>query len=155
MLLRTYASIFFIGLVLINAIPQSQIYPSDCCKIAGSDDIVAIDWMNKNLPPDARILISAVELRVLASDSFQGYVGGDAGIWVTPLTDRPTIPLLSYSDFSQQATLDSLCEMKASHLYIGETGQTFNDSQISIQPQWFENLLSMPKAKVYKVVGCE
>ena len=155
MLLRTYASIFFLGPVVINAILQSQIYPSDCCKIAGSDDIVAIDWMDKNLPPDARILISAVELRVLASDSFQGYVGGDAGIWVTPLTDRPTIPLLSYSDFSQQAVLASLCEMKASHLYIGETGQTFDDSQISIQPQWYEILLSMPKAKVYKVVGCE
>ena len=150
-----YAGVFFIGLVLIHAILQPQLYPSDCCKIAGSDDMVAIDWMDKNLPPEARILISAVELRVLASDSFQGYVGGDAGIWVTPLTDRPTVPLLSYSDFSQQATLHSLCGMKASHLYIGETGQTFDDSQISIHPEWYEILLSMPRAKVYKVIGCE
>ena len=150
-----YAGVFFIGLVLIHAILQPQLYPSDCCKIAGSDDMVAIDWMDKNLPPEARILISAVELRVLASYSFQGYVGGDAGIWVTPLTDRPTVPLLSYSDFSQQATLHSLCGMKASHLYIGETGQTFDDSQISIHPEWYEILLSMPRAKVYKVIGCE
>ncbi|HMD80586.1 MAG TPA: hypothetical protein VKE92_04710, partial [Anaerolineales bacterium] len=155
MMTGKYAAVFFIGLVLIHAILQHQLYPSDCCKIAGSDDMVAIDWMDKNLPPEARILISAVELRFLASDSFQGYVGGDAGIWVTPLTDRPTVPLLSYSDFSQQATLHSLCGMKASHLYIGETGQTFDDSQISIHPEWYEILLSMPRAKVYKVIGCE
>jgi len=95
-----------------------------------------------------------VELRVLASDSFQGYVGGDAGIWITPLTDRHTIPILSHSDFGQQNILNSLCEMKASHLYVGETGQTFDDSQINIHPEWYKILLSMPKAKVYQIVGC-
>jgi len=152
--LSKYVGVLFIGLILINAILQYDFYPSECCKIVGSDDLMAIEWMNKNLPPEARVLISAVELRVLTSDSFQGYVGGDAGIWITPLTDRYTIPFLSHSDFSQQATLSSLCEMKVSHLYIGEIGQTFDDSQISIHPEWYKILLSMSQTKVYQVVGC-
>jgi len=154
-ILSKYVSILVIGLVVINALLQYEFYPSDCCKIVGADDLVAIDWMGKNLPPDSRVLISAVELRVLASDSFQGYVGGDAGIWITPLTDRHTIPILSHSDFGQQNTLNSLCELKASHLYVGETGQTFDDSQINIHPEWYKILLSMPKVKVYEVIGCD
>jgi hypothetical protein len=153
--LSKYVSVLFIGFVLINAILQYDLYPSACCKIVGLDDLVAMDWMSKHLPPDARILISAVELRVLASDSFQGYVGGDAGIWITPLTDRATIPLLYYSDFGQQTTLNTICDMNADYLYIGEIGQTFDDAQIGIHPEWYKSLLSMPKAKVYQVVGCQ
>ena len=153
-IISKYVSVLFIGFVLINAILQYDLYPSACCKIVGTDDLVAMDWMDKHLPPDARILISAVELRVLASDSFQGYVGGDAGIWITPLTDRSTIPLLNYSDFGQQTTLNTLCDMNADYLYIGEIGQTFDDSQLSIHPEWYKALLSMPKAKVYQVIGC-
>ena len=146
--LGKYLGVLFIGLVVINAFLQYQLYPSDCCKIVGADDLVAIDWMDKNLPPDARILISTVELRVLASDSFEGYVGGDAGIWITPLTYSPTIPFLNHSDFSQQITWNGICEMNVSHLYIGEIGQTFDNSQKSTHPECYKILLSMPKAKV-------
>ena len=154
--LTKYAGVLFSGLVVISAILlQYQLYPSDCCIIVGSDDLVAIDWMDKNLPPDGRVAISAVELMVLASDSFQGYVGGDAGIWITPLTDRPTIPFLDRSDFSQRTTIQSLCGLEANYLYIGEIGQTFNDSQIRTQTDWYKILLSMPKAKVYQITGCE
>ena len=153
-IINKYISVLFMGFVLINAILQYDLYPSACCKIVGPDDLAAMDWMDKHLPPDARILISAVELRVLASDSFQGYVGGDAGIWITPLTDRPTIPFLNYSDFGQQITLNTLCDMNADYLYIGEIGQTFDDAQISIHPEWYKSLLSMPKAQVYQVIGC-
>ncbi|HKY52872.1 MAG TPA: hypothetical protein VJM08_01145 [Anaerolineales bacterium] len=153
-LISKYVSLLFIGIIVIHAMFRYDLYPSNCCKIVGSDDILAIDWMDKNLPLEARILISAVELRVLASDSFQGYVGGDAGIWITPLTDRPTIPLLNTSDFSQQVTLTALCDMKVNYLYIGELGQTFDNSQIIVHPEWYKSLLSMPKTKVYEVVGC-
>lgn len=153
--LSKYVGILFSGLIVINAVFQYQLYPSDCCIIVGSDDLVAIDWMDKNLPADALVAISAVELMVLASDSFQGHVGGDAGIWITPLINQPTIPFLNFSDFSQDTTLQTLCELKANYLYIGETGQTFDTSKIGTQPEWYKILLSMPKAKVYQVIGCE
>ena len=153
-ILGKYIGVLFIGLVAINALNQYELYPSGCCSIVSADDLVAIDWMDKNLPPDARVLIASTELQVLPSDSFQGYVSGDAGAWITPITSRETVPLLYDTDFSQQTTLSSLCQMKANYLYIGEIGQTFDDSQISIHPEWYKILLSMPKAKVYQIIGC-
>jgi len=152
--LATLVGLSACGLVLINASVTYDLYPSDCCVLAGHDDIAAIDWMNAQLPADVRIGISATELKVLASGVFEGYVGGDAGIWITPLIDRVTVPLRYDTNFNEQATLDYLCQQGISHLYVGELGQNFNDSQLSAQPAWYKALLSMPVVKVYEVVGC-
>jgi hypothetical protein len=145
----------FIGLLLINALATYTLYPSDCCSIAGKDDMVAIDWMDKNLPAEARILISSTELWVLPSDSFQGAVGADGGVWITPLTGRATVLLPYYSDFSQPTTVNILCEMDVDYIYVGEKGATFNSGQIRPYPDTYKILLSMPKAKVYQVMGCQ
>jgi len=150
-----YIGVFFIGAVLINALFKYEVYPSGCCSIVGRDDLVALDWMDKNLPVDARILTASTELRVLATDSFQGSVGGDAGIWINPLTGRSTIPMPYFSDFSQQTTFDSLCKMGVTHIYVGETGLTFDDTKIAPHPDWYKILLSMPKVKVYQLIGCK
>jgi len=149
-----YASVLCIGLVLINALSQYELYPSVCCAIAGSDDLVAIDWMDKNLPAEARILVSTVDLIVLASGTAQGYLSGDAGAWITPLTDRVTIPRPYDSNFNQREVLDNLCKMDIQYIYVGEIGQTFNASQLMAHPDWYKSLLSMPKAGVYRIVGC-
>ena len=149
-----YVGVLFIGAILANALASYTLYPSDCCSIVGRDDLVAIDWMDNNLPPEARILISSTELRVLATDSFQGSVGGDAGAWITPLTDRVTISLPFQSDFSQQATFELLCQMEVDYIYVGEIGATFHAEQMMPYPDRYRPLLSMPKAKVYQVTGC-
>lgn len=146
--------VFFIAIVLINAMFKYEVYPSGCCNIVSPDDLVAMDWVAKNLPGEARILIASTELRVLATDEFQGSAGGDAGIWITPLTGRATIPLPYISDFSQPATLETLCNQQAQYIYVGETGLTFNDSQIAPHSDWYKTLLAMPKVKVYQVIGC-
>ena len=151
---KKYISLFFMGIILINASFKYEVYPSGCCSLVGRDDLVAIDWMDKNLPADAHILTSSTEMRVMATDSFQGTVGSDAGIWVSPLTNRATIPLPYFSDFSQQTTLDSLCSLGVTHIYVGETGLTFDNAKITPHPDWYQVLLSMPKAKVYQVIGC-
>jgi hypothetical protein len=142
------------GLVFINAFNTYDLYPSDCCVIVGHDDVTAMDWMKKQLPAKARIGISATELKVLASGSFEGYVGGDAGIWITPLIEHVSIPIRYDTNFNEQATLDDLCRRKISHLYVGELGQNFNITQLRAQPAWYKALLSMPDVKVYEVVGC-
>jgi len=153
--LGTFVGLVACGFVLINAFATYDLYPSDCCVLVGNDDLTAMDWMNAQLPADARIGISATELKVLASESFEGYVGGDAGIWVTPLIDRATIPIRYDTNFAEQATLDNLCKQNISHLYVGELGQTFNDAQLSAKPAWYKMLLYMPRARVYQVVGCK
>jgi hypothetical protein len=91
---------------------------------------------------------------VLATDSFQGSAGADAGTWINPLTGRATFPLPYFSDFSQQTTLDTLCNIPINYIYVGETGLTFDDAKIAPYPDWYKNLLSMPKVKVYEVIGC-
>jgi hypothetical protein len=149
-----YIGVFFVAVLLINALFKYEVYPSGCCSIVGRDDLVALDWMDKNLPVDARILTSSSELRVLATDSFQGSAGADAGTWINPLTGRTTFPLPYFSDFGQQTTLDTLCNMHVNYIYVGESGLTFDDTKIAPYPDWYKNLLSMPKVKVYEVIGC-
>jgi hypothetical protein len=149
-----FVSVLFFAILVINALFKYEVYPSGCCSLVGRDDLVAIDWMDKNLPADARVLISSTEMMVLATDSFQGTVGGDAGIWINPLTSRATIPLPYFSDFSQQATFDSLCDMGITHIYVGETGLTFDDTKIALYPDRYKILLAMPKVKVYETAGC-
>ena len=146
--------IFLIAIILINALFRYEVYPSGCCSIVGRDDLVALDWMDKNLPVSAHVLTASTELRVLATDEFQGSVGADAGIWVNPLTGRVTTPFPFTTDFGQPATLDSLCKTGITHIYVGEIGSTFDDTKISPYPDWYKVLLSMPKVKVYQVVGC-
>jgi len=141
-------------LLLVNAFANYNIYPADCCSIVGRDDLVAIDWMDKNLPPEARIAISSTELHVLDTNAPHGAAGGDAGAWITPLTDRVTLPLPYQSDFSQQPIFNTLCKFGAGYLYVGEIGASFNIGSISAYPDRYRILLSMPKAKVYQVTGC-
>jgi hypothetical protein len=149
-----YLSDVFIVLLLVNAFANYNLYQAECCSIVGRDDLVAIDWMDKNLPTQARILISSTELRVLASDSPQGAAGGDAGIWITPLTGRATLSLPYQSDFSQPAIFNTLCKRRAEYIYVGEKGAVFNTELLSTHPDRYQLLLSMPKAKIYRVTGC-
>jgi len=153
--LRICVDLIACGFVFINAFATYDLYPSDCCVLVGNDDLTAMDWMNTQLPTDAHIGISATELKVLASESFEGYVGGDAGIWITPLINRATFPIRYDTNFAEQTTLELLCQRNISQLYVGELGQTFNDAQLSAQPTWYKMLLYMPKVRVYQVVGCK
>ena len=106
-------------------------------------------------PSDARILVSAVDLIVLASGTAQGYLSGDAGAWITPLTDRVTVPRPYVSDFNQREVLDDLCKLDINYIYVGEKGQAFDASQLIAHPDWYKPLLSMPKAGVYQIIGCD
>lgn len=149
-----YLSHIFVILLLVNAYANYNLYQVECCSIVGRDDLVAIDWMDKNLPAKTRILISSTELRVLVSDSPQGAAGGDAGIWIKPLIDRTTIAMPYQSDFSQQAIFDILCQKGAEYIYVGEKGAIFNNGLLSPYPDRYQLLLSMPKTKIYQVIGC-
>ena len=150
-----YVGVFAIGLVLMNAFATYGLYPSDCCVLAGHADVAAMDWMAEQLPEDARIGIATTELKVMVLESFEGVVGSDAGIWITPLINRITIPLIYSSEFEQQATLNGLCQTGINYLYVGEMGQNFNDAQLSAHPDWYRILLAMPQVQVYQVVGCD
>ena len=148
-------SVFFIALVVVSALFRYDLYPSDCCVIVSQDDLAAIEWMDKNLPMDARILTSSTELKVLPTDSFQGSAGGDAGTWINPLINRTSITMPFNTDFSQPQTLDTLCQLQVDYVYVGGTGLAFDDSGMPVQPDGYKILLALPKAKLYEVTGCD
>ena len=150
-----FVGVFAIGVILVNAFFTHDLYPSDCCVIVGNDDVAAMDWMAKQLPVDARIGIASTELKVMTSDVSEGDIGIDAGIWVTPLTGRMTIPLPNDLEFGQQSTLEKICDLKINYLFVGEKGQPFGVEKIASHPERYKPLLSMPKTRVYEVIGCE
>jgi hypothetical protein len=140
--------------IAFHALSTYDFYPSHCCALVGEEDAAALAWMQANLPRDVYIGISVTEMNVLPSNVLEGYSGGDAGIWIMPLIDRSTFPLLFSSDFGQEEVRNSLCQSEVSHLYVGELGQPFDLSRLDEHPEWYKVLLSMPKAKVYEVIDC-
>jgi hypothetical protein len=147
--------VLFSGLVLGNALLHYELYPTDCCNIVGQDDLAAIDWMDENLPLDARILISGTELIVQSKDAVQGYAPADAGAWITPLTGRVTIPLPYDTDLGKRKKFNSLCRMGINYIYVGAAGRSFYAPRLRAHPDRYTSLLSMPRAEVYQVIGCK
>jgi hypothetical protein len=154
-LLRTeYIHAASLGLIVIHAFSTYNFYPSECCVLVGNDDLAVLHWMRDHLPGDAQIGISVTELNVLPSETFEAYNGADAGIWITPLMDRATIPLVYSSDFGQQSVREVLCQSGVTHLYVGELGQSFDRARLQEDPEWYKVLLSKEQAGVYEVIGC-
>ena len=150
-----YVALLCIGLILFQTFANYEFYPSDCCVIVGNDDMAAMAWMENQLPVDSRIGISSMELKVVVMDIVEGYVGGDAGIWVTPLIDRATILLPYDLDFDKQVVLDILCSRGIDYLFAGELGHTFDNIKLNSRPEWYRPLLSFPKTRVYEIIGCD
>jgi hypothetical protein len=151
---REYFYAVIIMFIAFHSLTTYNFYPSNCCVLVGKDDIAALAWMQENLPHDAYIGISVTEMNVLPSNVIEGHSGGDAGIWIMPLIDRGTFPLLFSSEFGQADVRNNLCQSGVSHVYVGELGQPFDPARLDEHPEWYKVLLSMPKAKVYEVIGC-
>jgi hypothetical protein len=151
---KEYAASVFIVLVLGTALWRYDFYPSDCCTIVGPDDLSAMDWMKQNLPPQARVLISAQELIVQSSGSLQGYAAADAGGWIAPLTGRVTLPLRYDTNLGRKKKFKSLCKMGIDYIYIGSVGLSFHAPRLRAHPDWYRPSFSRSRAEVYQVIGC-
>jgi hypothetical protein len=151
---NAFVVIFMAALVWVNTTSTYDFYPSDCCVLVGKADLAAMAWMDEQLPVQARIGVSSTELKVMTLYSFEGNVGADAGIWITPLINRSVRPLSYTLDFEQQATHVRLCQLGITHVYVGGPGQNFNDSQLSAHPEWYQVLLSISDVKLYEVIAC-
>jgi hypothetical protein len=144
-----------IGLVLIFAVARYEFFPSTCCVIVGNDDAAAMAWVANQLPVDARIGIASTDLKVVAADVVEGQAGADAGIWITPLTGRATITIPYGFEFDKQEILDLLCTNRIGYLFVGQLGQNFDETRLNSRPEWYRPLLSMPRTRVYEVIGCD
>ena len=149
---NTLVAVLFFGAFFIN-LAQYRFSPTDCCLFLGDEQAVALDWMDKNLPTDANILISAFETPVFEFQS-ASYNPSDGGVWITPLIHRKSILRDFQTDFGAQKTLDELCKEKVSHIFVGGKDESFDATQIQKRSDWYEMLLLLPKVGIYKIIGC-
>jgi hypothetical protein len=112
-------------------------------------DAMALDWMDANLPDDARVAVNA--WRWLG----ETWAGADGGAWITPLTGRQTTtPPIDYiynpdlflqvrtfnaaasaiEDWSDPAAAAWLAEQGVSHVFVGRRGGTFEPAELSRNP---------------------
>ena len=153
--IHPYAAILVIGMVGLIAIGSYDFYPSDCCNFVRYDDTVAFDWLDKNLPSDARILIPSTSMNVLPSGPSASPTGTDAGIWIPALTGRDTTFAPFDIDFRSTETLEQLCQLQIDYIYVGGTTQRFNVAQLQSKADWYKGVLFLPNAQLYQLTGCD
>jgi hypothetical protein len=151
---RILITILLVGIASVMAIRRYDFYPSECCSFVGYDDTIALDWIDKNLRPDAHILIAATQLNVLPGGPSENRVGTDAGIWIPALTGRNTTLALLDTDFRSKNTLEELCQNQVGYVYVGRTDQKFDAAQLREKEEWYEGILFLPNAQVYQLTGC-
>ena len=152
--IRALSIILLIGTFSISSMMNYDFYPSDCCNFVRYDDTIAFDWLDRNTPPDARVLIASTQMHVLPSGPSEANVGTDAGIWIPALTDRITTFAPFGIDFRSPGTLEGLCKEQINYIYVGGTDQKFNAAQLQEKPDWYEGILFLPNAQVYQITGC-
>jgi hypothetical protein len=141
------------GAVSIN-FTRYRFSPAECCTFYGPEEAHAMAWMGKNLPPEAKVLIAASEAAVFEHNPSGQYAGSDAGIWITPLIHRQSLPYPYQADFRSEDLHNELCQNGVTHVYIGGKGASFNAAQLNDLPGWYQLQLGLPKNRVYRLAGC-
>jgi hypothetical protein len=153
--LPKFAVIVLAASIIIHAWATYNFSASDCCQLVNRDDAVALDWMDKHLPVDARIAIASTDLNLNAFGRPMRGAGTDAGIWLAPLTQRTILALPYSTDFVTQSTHDLLCQQHVTHVYVGARPQSFESNFAEAQPVWYETIFSLPNVRIVQVINCE
>ncbi len=140
--------------ILIHAWTAYSFYPSDCCQLVSRNDTVALDWLDKHLPADARVAIASADLKLDAFSAPMQDTGADAGVWIVPLTERAIQALPYFTDFSGQAAHDLLCAQQVTQIYVGAMPQSFKVDFIETKPEWYETIFFLSKTQIAQVKGC-
>jgi hypothetical protein len=149
------AVIVLAAVVIIHAWTTYNFSPSDCCQLVSRDDTVALDWMDKHLPANAKIAIASTDLSLTAFGAPMSGTGTDAGIWVVPLTGHTTLALPYSTDFISQSTHDLLCQQQVTHIYVGDLPRSFDPSFVDAKPAWYKTIFFLPGASIVQTLGCK
>jgi hypothetical protein len=148
-------AVILAGGVLLHAFTNYSFFPSTCCSLVGPDDLVALDWVERNLPPEAHIAVSAAPVRA-ASEPYPAMdAPADAGAWITPLVGRLTSRFWYAEDFSEASTFTRLCESHLSDVYVGNGSGSFGIDSLQAKPEWYRLDLHLPNVRIYHVIGCK
>lgn len=140
--------------IAFHAFSHYGFYPAACCSLVEQSDLGPLDWLGRNLPSDARILISSGQMRFLPAPYPPEIVATDAGAWILPLADRQTPSMPYWTDFRAAGTLQWICKNGVSEIFVGGLPQSFNAASLEARPDWYELILFFPRARVYRTLGC-
>ena len=171
---------FVVGFGLLGTWNQRNIANPDVYGHVTRPDLRAMEWINRQTPPDSLFLIEGMHENWVSN-----VIGTDAGWWIPILARREnTIPpqyALSNEmpivvDYSQkvidleaelenngivsQAGIDLLCEFGVTHVYIGQKqGMVANTSEPLINPdelaviKGFQMIYHQDRVYIYSVAG--
>lgn len=148
------AMLLFAVIIIFNAFTRYNFSPSDCCQLVARDDRIALDWMDRQLPADARIVIAGADLNIDSFSAPMQGTGTDAGIWIMPLSGRVVTSLPYFTDFGSQEIYQSLCQQQVTHIYVGSRPQSFQTDFFQARSVWYEVIFHLPDTQIIRVLGC-
>lgn len=153
---KTRAMLFtLLGIFAVYSLSNYSFAPSACCNFVSSDDINAMTWIDKNTQPNATILIAGKPLNVTPyQDNDQPLTSTDAGVWVSNLTARKTLLSPYTQDFDNPLFFIELCQRGVDYIYAGNQSFSFNASLYKNERGWYDEILSLPKTRLFVVQGC-
>ena len=146
--------LLFAVIIIFNAFTHYNFSPSDCCQLVARDDRIALDWMDRQLPADARIVIAGADLNIDSFSAPMQGTGTDAGIWIMPLSGRVITSLPYFTDFGSLEIYQSLCQQKVTHIYVGARPQSFQTDFFQARSAWYEVIFHLSGTQIVRVLGC-
>jgi hypothetical protein len=148
------AAVLLSATVVMQALLTQSFSASACCGMVSTDDLVALDWLRREAPLQARVAVAVAPVQV----SREGYplldAGADAGVWIRPLTGLSVSNMSFVTDFGSGVTHSMLCEMGVDIVYAGDAPRSFDAAALLAEPQWYELRLQLPAVSVFEVTSC-
>lgn len=141
--------------VVANALFMQGFGPSVCCGLVSTNDLVALDWLRREVPAASRVAVAVAPMQVNPGSTASLQAGTDAGIWIPSLTGLSIVPLSSTTDFASVATHGTLCQQGIDVVYAGGGLGSFDVAPLIAEPLWYPPVLKLPGVSVFSVRSCE
>jgi hypothetical protein len=122
--------------------------------MVSTDDLVALDWLRREVPADAQIAMAVAPVQVVPGSNPSLDAGADAGVWIHLLTGLGIYPLSFVTDFGSEVTHALLCDKGVEVVYAGGAPRSFDGAALLAEPQWYELRLQLPAVSVFEVTAC-
>ncbi len=113
------------GTLVVHALLAYDPKASSCCTIVTRNDLVALDWLGRNVRPQDLVAIATESLQLGAGSYVALEAPVDAGAWINPLTGLGVMPLQHDADLGADAVVQDLCERGVRYIYLGGISSRF------------------------------
>jgi len=142
--------VVIVGFLFLNAGEQLSFRPQESTDFSSFDDLIALEWIEGQLPPEGIIFISSKR-------RLGDWEGQDAGIWIQPLINRKTIPLTFVTAWCDPSLQDKICREYSRntplYFYQGQMSRSFSLTPAG-QCLGIEEVFSFPHTRIYHL-SCE